>query len=355
MDLLIANQVVALKSSECFLQSRKRITCSTCHNAHEDTPAATASVKACLQCHSVDAAPHAAICPVNAKSDCVGCHMPSVDIGPFHLVDHFIRVHPERPVQTHAATTEKSQFPAVSEFLEKQQMKNLEGPKIVTYLGRQEIDSFAPELAPVAAKLAYGETSAPVRVADYYVALRRMPRDFKSKAAALEDSAELRFASGDLNGALAQSREALRIYPHCLRAMVTIGRVLSGRGAFLQATDVLQKANQLYPDGANAAYHLARVLGELGRSSEAIANYRRAIVSDPDFTSAYLNLGKATLTGGEVPGAVRVFRQGLEIDPLNPALYRDLSIALAKQGSVNESDRALQTALRIEAGSVPAQ
>ncbi len=36
-DLLVANQVRALRSSECFIESGKAISCTTCHDPHNDT------------------------------------------------------------------------------------------------------------------------------------------------------------------------------------------------------------------------------------------------------------------------------------------------------------------------------
>jgi hypothetical protein len=49
----------------------------------------------CLACHSgaAGAKPAAKACPV-AKSGCIGCHMPKVNLPPTHRdwTDHFIRV-----------------------------------------------------------------------------------------------------------------------------------------------------------------------------------------------------------------------------------------------------------------------
>lgn len=359
VDLLVANQVGALKSSECFVQSRQAVSCSTCHNPHDDRATAAKSMQACLGCHSAGASRRASLCPVNQRDGCVGCHMPSVEIGPFHLVDHWIRVHPQPEDRTPHRTDGslgQTQFARVSKFLEQLESRTAEGSATsVKYLGRRRLTDLEPGLAAVAEELNYGETSKAVAIDDRFVRLRRMPRDFQSRAGELAYSAEVRFASGDLEGALVQSRQALSIYPHCLRALVAMGRVLSARGAFLQALEVLQRANRLYPDDANAAYHLARVLGKLGRTTEALANYRRAIQSDPDFVSAYLNLGKALTAIGDTAGAAVVFRRGLDVNPLDSALYRDLSIVLAKQGESRESAKALETAARIEAGSEPKQ
>src|SRR5262249_72077 len=98
-DLLVANQAIALKNSECFIQSAKALTCTTCHDPHRDSSRDRAAIKACLRCHSKAAKPHAGICPVNSVDKCIACHMPSIEMGPLQVVDHWIRVHPEQNVQ----------------------------------------------------------------------------------------------------------------------------------------------------------------------------------------------------------------------------------------------------------------
>ena len=355
-DLLVANQVVALKTSECFLQSRKAITCETCHNPHEDAPASVAaSQAACLSCHSVSAKPHAGLCPVNTKTDCLGCHMPAVDVGPFHLVDHQIRVHPEQQVAVSSPGSKvRSEFEPVSEYLEQIEAGEFGAGSKSTYLGRKNLADLPPAVAATAATLAYGQASAPLRHGTTSIALRRMPRDFRWQAKRLEDSAELRLVAGDFAGALAQSQAALAIQPDSLRALVTLGRALSQSGDLPGATAILQRAKALYPDDANAAFNLGRNLGKQGRSAEAIASYKRAIVSDPDLVSAYLNLGKALLATGDINNAIRTLRSGLQTDPLNPSLYRAYGTALSRNGNTDASLQAMKTASRIDAVA-PAQ
>lgn len=92
-DLLISNQVTALSHSECYIQSKAGFSCLTCHDPHidarHDDPAYQA---ACLSCHSSRRS-QAVICPVNAASGCIDCHMPMVvKPGNFKLTDHWIRV-----------------------------------------------------------------------------------------------------------------------------------------------------------------------------------------------------------------------------------------------------------------------
>ncbi len=118
-DLLVSNQVNALRNAECFIQSGEKLTCTGCHDPHADSPrVAEATTKTCLSCHAVLKNPHAAICPVNAQGECIGCHMPAVQKGSFHMTDHWIRVHPEQGITTpQHDRSGRSQITPVREFM----------------------------------------------------------------------------------------------------------------------------------------------------------------------------------------------------------------------------------------------
>jgi hypothetical protein len=86
-------QPYRLANSKCFLGNDKRISCTACHNPHADLVREDASYDSkCLACHI---APQKT-CPA-AKTKCVTCHMPKVELPGSHSVftDHQIRVvHP---------------------------------------------------------------------------------------------------------------------------------------------------------------------------------------------------------------------------------------------------------------------
>ncbi|QDT10303.1 multiheme c-type cytochrome [Planctomycetes bacterium K23_9] len=94
-DQLVRFQPVGMLRSKCYLESDGELRCTTCHNPHESVHGSGSKidhVKNCIQCHDQDDSTHV-ICPVNATTDCIGCHMPKVDQSQgikFH--DHWIRV-----------------------------------------------------------------------------------------------------------------------------------------------------------------------------------------------------------------------------------------------------------------------
>jgi hypothetical protein len=105
-------QATTLTWSRCYTESNDRLDCVTCHDPHRDASTSTEYYEArCLSCHSQEQRSEAlkdqrqrdklpdtlvqTTCPINPKTGCISCHMPTVKTiiphSPF--TDHFIRVH----------------------------------------------------------------------------------------------------------------------------------------------------------------------------------------------------------------------------------------------------------------------
>ncbi len=83
-------QPYRLANSKCYSSDDQRISCTACHNPHEELQTSTAAYDAkCIACH---AAP-AKTCTV-AKKDCTNCHMPKLELPGSHkqFTDHLIRI-----------------------------------------------------------------------------------------------------------------------------------------------------------------------------------------------------------------------------------------------------------------------
>ncbi len=102
-----------LTASRCFTESNGAFSCLSCHDGHFDADKSPASEEAkCLACHSgqqpkqpARAAVKAKVCPVNAKTGCLECHMPKIFRPLLHmaLTDHYIRVRSDKPGGSDAA------------------------------------------------------------------------------------------------------------------------------------------------------------------------------------------------------------------------------------------------------------
>jgi predicted CXXCH cytochrome family protein len=377
-DLLISDQVTALSNSECWRQSGGNITCTNCHDPHQDAPRAVLvqrSESTCLSCHALKAKDHAALCPVNRTGDCVECHMPDEIKAPLHVADHWIRVHDDRPgaAQTMRAewrTTVKpkhmylrmiavddrqkaealrQQITAGAPFFElaRAHSTDPETAKNGGFLGDLTANEMDPAWAEQATNLRQGEISAIAGGESKFFVIQRMPRNFREKAERRFNKAmELRRA-GERAQSAAELLEALKIYPRLLRALTFLGVTYGEAGNPQAGAAILILATQLYPKDAGAHFNLAIALGSLGNSEET-TEYRRALEIDPYLVTAYLNLGAACYAKGDYAEAIRLYLQGIQINPLIASLHYSLGVALQQRGDSDEAQREFTLANTID-------
>jgi len=92
-------QPYRLARSRCWSPRDARIQCTACHDPHQPLVREAAAYDSnCLACHSkagasTRSAAAGRVCPVNTR-DCVGCHMPKIQLAGNALTftDHMIRV-----------------------------------------------------------------------------------------------------------------------------------------------------------------------------------------------------------------------------------------------------------------------
>jgi predicted CXXCH cytochrome family protein len=378
-DTLISSQVTALSNSECWRQTAGEVTCTNCHSPHQDAPRGalvSRSEKTCLGCHNAGAANHAGLCPVNRTTGCVGCHMPeSTKRPPFLITDHWIRVHPEQNVTAPERlngwrsmtvpkhlylrmiqVTERSQAAALREqllagasFFDLARTNSIDQSSAANggYLGDLAADQLDPTWSKTALALRPGELSGVVDTNGRYVILQRLPRNFREDAEGrFEKAMEMR-KQGRRQEAAAELLEALKLYPHLLRALTYLGVIYGEAGNPQTGAGILTIATQLYPRDAGAHFNLGIAYGAMGKDEE-IAEYKSALEIDPDLVPAYLNWGASLYAKGKYEEAIRVYRQGVDVNPLIASLHYSLSLALGQVQKAEEAQAEMQLALKID-------
>jgi tetratricopeptide (TPR) repeat protein len=155
---------------------------------------------------------------------------------------------------------------------------------------------------------------------------------------------------GELEKALAQYQEAIRLNRDYVNAHYNLGGVLMRLpGRLGEAIAQFQEVLRLQPDFAEAHNNLGSAwLNMPGRLDEAIAHFQEALRLRPDFAEAHNNLGNAWLKmPGRLNDAVSQYKEALLLKPDYAEAHNNLGNALAAQGRITEAIAQYEETLRL--------
>jgi Tfp pilus assembly protein PilF len=156
------------------------------------------------------------------------------------------------------------------------------------------------------------------------------------------------FEKGDVEGAMRQYRESIRIMPTYVNAQCNLGNALLKKRQFKDAGSCYQKCLVIQPGYAPALYNMGVALAGEGRNDEAMRQYREVLRRYPMHEDARNNLALLLAEKGAFAEAVYHFRRNLEIDPLNSKSRLNMAEILKKREKLNEAIHLVEEGLRID-------
>lgn len=135
-------------------------------------------------------------------------------------------------------------------------------------------------------------------------------------------------SAGDLLGARAELREALRLQPDLVQARFSLGTALYLSGDVDSAIDAYRTVIRQQPDLAHAHLHLGIALMVTHAWADAQAALKTAVSLQPDSVTAHYNLGLVRDRLGERHGAIESYREALRLRPDHSEAHYHLGLAL---------------------------
>ncbi|MFH0851482.1 MAG: tetratricopeptide repeat protein, partial [Candidatus Peregrinibacteria bacterium] len=117
---------------------------------------------------------------------------------------------------------------------------------------------------------------------------------------------------------------------------------------FAAAQSSYREALRLNPQNVYALLGLGVVAGQQGDHASAERYYRQAILSAPDFAPAPLNLGALLVGMGRLEEGVTAYRTALDLNPFFPQAHYNLGVALMKLNRSQEAEAAYREAVRLQ-------
>jgi Tfp pilus assembly protein PilF len=140
---------------------------------------------------------------------------------------------------------------------------------------------------------------------------------------------------GQIDEAIRQYQEAIRLKPDYEYAYNNLGIALGEKGQTDEAIRQFQKAIRLNPAYATLHYNLGNFLYKKGQTDEAVEQYQEAVELQPDLAQAHYNLGIALYRKGQSDEAIRQFQETIRLKPDHAAAHNSLEKALELQGKSN--------------------
>lgn len=140
-----------------------------------------------------------------------------------------------------------------------------------------------------------------------------------------------------------------RAISRCRRAEAHLNRgvMLAREGNLDGAIAEYREAIRLKPDFPEAYFNLGVAFGRKGNPSEAATAYREAIRLKPDYLEAHFNLGSTLAKNSDPDGAIPAFRQVLRLMPNLADAHSSLGIALGMKGELDEAISEFREAIRL--------
>ncbi|MEL7111648.1 MAG: sulfotransferase [Pseudomonadota bacterium] len=165
-------------------------------------------------------------------------------------------------------------------------------------------------------------------------------------ARTLADQAETLVANGDLVGAIARLKDALRLEPHFLQRWFQLSRLLFETENFAEAVQVTQAAERLDPLGPDFGQIQQHMQNRAFGAAEAVA--REMLNKEPGHPRAVFTLAHLAGLKNNPEVRVKALEYGLSHTPANLVLRNALVGALESIGDYSGAIDAARTLVRTE-------
>jgi eukaryotic-like serine/threonine-protein kinase len=152
---------------------------------------------------------------------------------------------------------------------------------------------------------------------------------------------------GDIDGAMAASRKAIRLKPDYSMAHSNLGGLLLLKKDFDGAIAACREAIRLNPGNAAAHNNLDLALKEKGDRFGRIEARRELTRVRPADSDAFNSLGAILKEEGDIQGAVADYQEAARLRPTDPDHFNGLGLVLAASGNLDRAIDAYREAIRL--------
>jgi len=184
-----------------------------------------------------------------------------------------------------------------------------------------------------------------------YLTLRKLSEVAPNSVWKRQAAAEADESQGNLDLAVSEYREVLKIDPARRGIHYRIGRALLAGSHSGDALSEFEQELKLDPTNANAAYEIGEIYRKAGQLDKAQEFFSQALKYYPDFEEAQLGLGGVLIAQRKPDQALSHLQKAAALNPTDEVSYYRLAQAYKALGNSSEQQKALAEFQRLRAGS----
>ncbi len=176
----------------------------------------------------------------------------------------------------------------------------------------------------------------------------------EEKANVLYQRAGIRAYLKQTDQAIADYREAIRVYPSHMGAYLALGEALQAAGQTNEAQKVFDQAADSFPNSPLVFNNRGMFWQRQNQLEKAVADYTRALQLDPNFAVAYVNRGYCLLLQGQFEAAEADLTSAIRISANMPLAYSLRGTARLSQQKLEQAIDDYQRVVQLDANSTAA-
>jgi TolB-like protein/Flp pilus assembly protein TadD len=147
----------------------------------------------------------------------------------------------------------------------------------------------------------------------------------------------LLLSQSDTEKAESSFKKAIDSNPNYAMTYMWYGSLLQGRGDYIGAHTLFEKAYVLDPKSPVAAYNVAWSYYQSGSEVKAMEIFSKIISNDPYYPGAYNLVGDILATRGRLDESIGMYKRALDVDSVNKSAIKGLLISNMDMGEVEQT------------------
>ncbi|MCF8371103.1 MAG: tetratricopeptide repeat protein [Bacteroidales bacterium] len=170
----------------------------------------------------------------------------------------------------------------------------------------------------------------------------------KTVQLAWNNRGNLKYDAGDLQGAMADYSETIKIQDRHPEAYMNRGTVKHDLNDFQGSLADYNKAIEIDPNHAKSYYGRGGTYLAMNQFKAAIQDYDKAIELDPNYAAAYSNRGNAKMNQKLLTEAMQDYNKAIELNPNFSDAYSNRGIAWVVSGNFDAAIKDYSMAIKLK-------